>query len=141
MGQTLERPQDITLWLQQWSVGNSDALEALMPVVYGELHRQAIGVFVVRSRLYRRTPGERVVKLANLPFKPLVAANRDEALEMGIAETLISRLSTSGDVVVRPLGSVRKFGGVHQDPRAAGQALGVDSVLTAASSVGYELRS
>ncbi|MGI8813156.1 MAG: hypothetical protein ACR2IH_11625 [Pyrinomonadaceae bacterium] len=87
MGQTHERPQDITLWLQQWSVGNSDALEALMPVVYGELHRQAIGVFVVRSRLYRRTPGERVVKLANLPFKPLVAANRDEALEMGIAET------------------------------------------------------
>jgi RNA polymerase sigma-70 factor (ECF subfamily) len=41
MGKTLARPPEITLWLQQWSVGNADALEALMPVVYGELHRQA----------------------------------------------------------------------------------------------------
>ncbi len=42
MGKTLDRPPEITLWLQQWSVGNADALEALMPVVYAELHRQAV---------------------------------------------------------------------------------------------------
>ena len=41
MGQTLEQPTDITLWLQQWSGGNADALNALLPVVYAELHRQA----------------------------------------------------------------------------------------------------
>ena len=41
MAQTLEQPPEITLWLQQWSVGKADALESLMPVVYAELHRQA----------------------------------------------------------------------------------------------------
>ena len=35
-----QRPQ-ITLWLHEWSSGKEDALEALMPVVYAELHRQA----------------------------------------------------------------------------------------------------
>jgi len=41
MGQTLDRPPEITLWLQEWSVGKAEALEALMPAVYDELHRQA----------------------------------------------------------------------------------------------------
>lgn len=37
----MDRRPEITLWLQQWSSGKEDALEALMPVVYAELHRQA----------------------------------------------------------------------------------------------------
>jgi RNA polymerase sigma-70 factor (ECF subfamily) len=41
MGETHDRPSEITLWLKQWSAGNDDALEALLPVVYAELHRQA----------------------------------------------------------------------------------------------------
>ena len=49
MAQSLEQP-DITLWLQQWSVGKADALEALMPVVYNELHRQAVG-YLRRERV------------------------------------------------------------------------------------------
>ncbi|HTH51122.1 MAG TPA: sigma-70 family RNA polymerase sigma factor [Pyrinomonadaceae bacterium] len=41
MGEARDRPPEITLWLKQWSAGNDDALEALLPVVYEELHRQA----------------------------------------------------------------------------------------------------
>jgi DNA-binding winged helix-turn-helix (wHTH) protein/TolB-like protein/Flp pilus assembly protein TadD len=87
-----------------------------------------IGLFLTRTRVEPAADG-RVTKLAILPFRPLVPENRDEALEMGIAETLIARLGRSGDIQVRPLGSVRKFGGVDQDAQAAGNALGVDAVL------------
>jgi RNA polymerase sigma factor (TIGR02999 family) len=37
----MSRSPDITEILQDWSDGNRDALDALMPLVYGELHRQA----------------------------------------------------------------------------------------------------
>jgi len=67
--------------------------------------------------------------IAVLPFKPLVAENRDESLEMGMADTLIARLSNSREIVVRPLGSVRKYGDLQQDPLVAGRELNVESVL------------
>lgn len=67
--------------------------------------------------------------IAVLPFKPLVRENRDEVLEMGMADTLIARLSNSREIIVRPLSSVRKYGGLEQDPQAAGRELGVESVL------------
>jgi hypothetical protein len=38
----------------------------------------------------------------------LARNNRDESLEMGMADTLIARLSGIRDLVVRPLSSVRK---------------------------------
>ncbi len=67
--------------------------------------------------------------IAILPFRPLVAENRDEALEMGMADTLISALGHRRDVIVRPLSSVRNFGGLDQDAIQAGRSLRVDSVL------------
>ena len=66
--------------------------------------------------------------IAVLPFKPLVAGNRDETLEMGMVDSLISKLG--GDqIVVRPLGSVRRFAGLEQDSLAAGRELETDAVL------------
>lgn len=67
--------------------------------------------------------------IAVLPFKPLMAGNRDEALEMGMADTLIARLSNSREIIVRPLSSVRKFGGLEQDPQVAGRELSVEAIL------------
>ncbi|HMG33235.1 MAG TPA: winged helix-turn-helix domain-containing protein [Blastocatellia bacterium] len=67
--------------------------------------------------------------IAVLPFKPIVEASRDEALELGMADTLIARLSSSGKLIVRPLSSVRRYGGLEQDPQAAGRELGVESLL------------
>ena len=39
---------------------------------------------------------------------------------MGIADTLIAKLGTSRDILVRPLASVRRFGELDQDPQATG---------------------
>ncbi len=67
--------------------------------------------------------------LAVLPFKPLTADSRDEALELGMADTLIARLSGSRGTTVRPLSSVRKYNSLDQDALTAGRELGVESVL------------
>ncbi|HMQ03599.1 MAG TPA: winged helix-turn-helix domain-containing protein [Pyrinomonadaceae bacterium] len=77
----------------------------------------------------RIVPSPSFRTIAVLPFRPLVAENRDEALEMGMADTLISALGNSRDLIVRPLSSVRNFGGLDQDAVQAGQSLAVDSVL------------
>jgi DNA-binding winged helix-turn-helix (wHTH) protein/TolB-like protein/tetratricopeptide (TPR) repeat protein len=70
-----------------------------------------------------------VKSLAVLPFKPLVIEGREEALEVGMADTLIAKLSNIGEVIVRPLSAVRRYGGLEQDPFAAGRELGVEAVL------------
>ncbi|WP_426700059.1 tetratricopeptide repeat protein [Rhodanobacter sp. Col0626] len=67
--------------------------------------------------------------LAVLPFKPLTADSRNEVLQLGMADTLITKLSTNPHVVVRSLDAVRHFTRAEQDPVAAGRALGVGSVL------------
>lgn len=73
--------------------------------------------------------GPGIEAVAILPFKPLVAGNRDPALELGMADTLITRLSNGAGLVVRPLSSVRKYTDLDQDPVAAGRELEVDAVL------------
>jgi DNA-binding winged helix-turn-helix (wHTH) protein/TolB-like protein/tetratricopeptide (TPR) repeat protein len=70
------------------------------------------------------TPAPRPT-LAVLPFKPLVAEGRDELLEIGMADSLIARLSTVPGLVVRSVGSVRRFAGADQDPLRAGHELDV----------------
>lgn len=90
------------------------------------------GFFLFRSRNQSAAlgAGELPIKsIAVLPFKPLVAGNRDEPLELGIAETLITRLSTSRAIDVSPTTSVRKYMSMDQDPLVAGRELNVDSVL------------
>jgi serine/threonine-protein kinase len=66
--------------------------------------------------------------IAVLPFKPLVEENRDAALEIGMADTLIARLSV-GEVIVRPISSVYRYCDLDQDPLAVGRELRVESVL------------
>jgi len=72
---------------------------------------------------------EPIASIAVLPFQPLTRNNRDESLELGMADTLIARLSGIRDLVVRPISSVRKYAGLKLDVLAAGRELGVESVL------------
>src|SRR5436305_3798537 len=58
-----------------------------------------------------------------------VPENRDQVLEMGMADSLIAKLSNIREIVVRSLNSVRKYSGLDQDPLAAGRELEVNSVL------------
>ena len=74
----------------------------------------------------RSTP---VSTVAVLPFKPLVLGSRNEALEIGMADSLIAKLSNIRDLTVRPLGVVRRYSAPEQDPFSAGRELGVEAVL------------
>jgi serine/threonine-protein kinase len=67
--------------------------------------------------------------IAVLPFKPLQADARDEVLELGIADTLITRLGRLKKIAVRPFSAVRHFTALDQDPVAAGRQLQVQVVL------------
>jgi len=93
--------------------------------VPGVGYRFAAPVKLVSSVEHRATRGS----LAVLPFKPLLEKERDEALELGMADSLIIRLSNSRDMIVRPLTSVRRFSGLEQDAQSAGRELDVESVL------------
>lgn len=70
-----------------------------------------------------------VATIAVLPFLPLVAEHRDMALELGMADTLIARLSGIRKLIVRPIASVRKYVDIEQDSLQAGRELGVESFL------------
>jgi DNA-binding winged helix-turn-helix (wHTH) protein/TolB-like protein/tetratricopeptide (TPR) repeat protein len=87
------------------------------------------GVYYLRLAPSSTVSTPPVRSIAVLPFKPLVAENRDEALELGMADALITKLSNTRGVIVRPLTSARRYGGIEQDPLAAGRELQVDSVL------------
>lgn len=66
--------------------------------------------------------------IAVLPFKTLGAENRNEALEMAMADTLIAKLGGE-DIIVRPLGSVSRYADLQQDSLQAGKELGVETVV------------
>ncbi len=78
--------------------------------------------------------------MAVLPFKPLLPESRDPVLEVGMADTLITKLSSSRKLIVASLSSVRQSRS-EDDPRAIGQRLGVNSVLEGnVQRVGNRLR-
>ena len=74
-------------------------------------------------------PDAAAKSIAVLPFKPLAAESRNESLELGMADTLINKLSALRQLIVRPISDVRKYISLEQDPIAAGRELGVDYVL------------
>lgn len=78
----------------------------------------------------RKTTGARPIKsIAVLPFKPLDAASSEPHLEIGVADTLITRLSSLGELTVRPTSAIRGYAERNVDALAAGRELSVDSVL------------
>jgi DNA-binding winged helix-turn-helix (wHTH) protein/TolB-like protein/tetratricopeptide (TPR) repeat protein len=82
--------------------------------------------------LYRQTTKaspQPIRTIAVLPFKPLSDDSRDESLEMGMAETLINRLSVLKQLAVRPITAVRKFTDPSQDPVKAGEETQTEAVL------------
>ena len=67
--------------------------------------------------------------VAVLPFKHLGTSGSDQFLEVGIADTLITRLSSVPALNVRPASAVRRYSDPDQDPAAVGRILKVDTVL------------
>lgn len=67
--------------------------------------------------------------IAVLPFKSLSLEKTDEYLGLGMADSLITRLSNIRQIVVRPTSAVLKYTASSQDPISAGRELRVKSVL------------
>jgi len=95
-----------------------------------------VSIFAVGSlgfyfwRENAKTVSDETIKtVAIMPFKPLVAENRNETLELGMTESLISKLSGSEDIIVRPLSAVRRYNSLDQNSLIAGRELGVEAIL------------
>lgn len=88
----------------------------------------ALAYYFWPRRLRHDSSGE-VRSLAILPFKPVVMSQNDEVLELGMADTLITKLSNVGDLTIRPVALVRRFTDPQQDPATVGRELQVDAVL------------
>jgi DNA-binding winged helix-turn-helix (wHTH) protein/TolB-like protein/Flp pilus assembly protein TadD len=91
------------------------------------------GIFAVSYRTWMTRPRVSqtggVRSLAVLPFKPLGAAKDDAVLELGMADTLITKLNGVSELEVRPIGAVRRFTDAGEDPATVGRKLQVDAVL------------
>ncbi len=70
-----------------------------------------------------------VTSLAVLPFRPLLHAQSNPALELGMVDALIGRIGQLPGGTVRPLSTVAGFTDVGRDPLAIGRQLGVAAVL------------
>ena len=134
-------------------VGNAGALQASPPAVGGTppgqpartpaFRRTAwaaglIAIVILATLAYRYPPWRsdaprdavsETRSLAVLPFKPLSPADRDPAMEVGMADALIAKLSQIRQLSVRPTMSVMAYADKEADIGTIGSALDVDAVL------------
>ena len=95
----------------------------------------ALVLLCIASALYffqtrrKNNPPSAVRSLAVLPFKAIDPHPSDEQAGLGIADSIVVRLSRLPEVSVLPTTSIFKFSGTDRDPVAAGRELGVEAVL------------
>jgi TolB-like protein/DNA-binding winged helix-turn-helix (wHTH) protein/tetratricopeptide (TPR) repeat protein len=93
----------------------------------------AFGIVVAVAAMWRSDrmarPSASPRSVAVLPFQPLVADARDEALEMGMAEAVIIKLGQLKQLRVPSINAVRRYATLDADPLVAGRQLGVEAVL------------
>lgn len=88
-----------------------------------------IALVMLFSGRQQAPEGGRDQTLAILAFQPLLPAERNESLELGMAQSLIASLGQASPQTISPLSSVRRYAALDQDSIAAGRELGVDMVL------------
>ncbi|HKQ51527.1 MAG TPA: winged helix-turn-helix domain-containing protein, partial [Pyrinomonadaceae bacterium] len=105
-------------------------LRLALPVAAVIILSAAVALYLWLSRPAADREGLTNVRtIAILPFKPLVGGTGDEALETGMADALITKLSNVPQVTVRPTSAVLRYAADGSDPLAAGRELKVDAVL------------
>lgn len=105
----------------RWTVPAAAILLAVISVSVG---------YYLLSRPAKRPVATREIKsLAILPFKSLSAEAADEYMGQGMADALITKLSNSRQIAVRPTSAVLRYSARGDDPLTAGRELGVDAVL------------
>ena len=102
------------------------------PVLLGMVLALGLVAVVAWSTREPALPGaaQGTTTLAVLPFRPLSGGPRDPMLELGLAETVIARLSQARSLRVRSLASAERVaGGGAADPLAAVRRLGAAYVV------------
>ena len=89
----------------------------------------AVGLFLLLTRVKSRSSSATIKTLAVLPFRPLTAGSGDNYIGQGMADALITKLSNTQQIAVRPTSAVLRYVDGSQDPLAAGRALDVEAVL------------
>ncbi|MCC7307532.1 MAG: winged helix-turn-helix domain-containing protein [Acidobacteria bacterium] len=128
-GETLERKESKNI--------GEDILRALRRAKRRRMILSAVAAFAVLSfpfagwLVYRSLgTGDHVPKsIAVLPFRPLSQSSSDEALELGMTDALITKLSKIDRLTVRPTSAVRKYATQYSDALEAGRELRVEAVL------------
>ncbi|MGB7209108.1 MAG: winged helix-turn-helix domain-containing protein [Pyrinomonadaceae bacterium] len=67
--------------------------------------------------------------IAVLPFQFVNGETQNDGLELGLAESLINRLSGLKNVSIRPIAAVKKYARENRDLTGIGEGLKVDSIL------------
>jgi DNA-binding winged helix-turn-helix (wHTH) protein/tetratricopeptide (TPR) repeat protein len=75
------------------------------------------------------TPTLAIKSIAVLPVRPLHQDKNDEYLGIGLADAIITRLSSAGKIIVRPTSAISGYTDPNQDPLVAGREQRVDAVL------------
>ncbi len=89
-----------------------------------------LAAWLLRSRdPIPNAPNAAIRSIAVLPFQPVDDAQKDRILQLGIADSVINKLSQLSAVAVSPTHAVTPFLDGHVEALAAGRELGVDSVV------------
>jgi DNA-binding winged helix-turn-helix (wHTH) protein/TolB-like protein/Flp pilus assembly protein TadD len=113
-------PAESPRW--RWAAIGTIAIVVIVVAVAAVAVGRRMSVGEVRAPPFPQT-------IAILPFKPVVEGQRNEAMELGMADSLIMELSRSPHLIVRPFNATRRFAAVDQDPLEAGRQLAVEAVV------------
>ena len=89
----------------------------------------AVAFRLLASRSRPAVSSSSVKSLAVLPFRPLTGGSEDDYIGQGMADALITKLSNTQRLNVRPTSAVLRYNNANIDPIAAGRALDVEAVL------------
>ena len=140
----IEKYTQSTFLIQEQEASPDDAIKALpAPRVFSARFKLilagvtilavisllALGWWLGHSKKTEQHPGNLLIQsLAVLPFRQS-GAGGDEYLRIGIAESLITRLSNLHEVKVRPTRAVLKYDNESRQPADCGRELDVEAVL------------
>jgi RNA polymerase sigma factor (TIGR02999 family) len=83
---------EITMWLHEWGLGKENAFDALMPIVYAELHRQAAN-YLRRERIGHTLQATALINEAYLKLIDQREVNwKNRAHFFGIAAQAMRRI-------------------------------------------------
>ena len=102
------------------------AITLAVPLAAIAIALMAYLFFVRPSTVANEIP---IKSLAILPLKSLKGDTNDNYLGLGIADSIITKISEAGTITVRPTGAVRNYADQQSDSLKAGRELKVDAIL------------